>query len=111
LSLVWEGEGRALYSRGVNRIQAQACAGDVEWLATNHGIKRLDRKSGRVEHTTRLDGLPGDQVVAIAAGAQSVWCAVVMERDGQRFWALCLWAPERERWMSVHEIAMPDTDA
>ncbi len=110
-SLVWQEGKRAFYSRDVNAISSSATVGTREWLATRLGVKCVDRTRRVVRHFTRLDGLPGERVAAIAAGdAAGAYC-VCQTTQANESWAICRFDEATERWFSEREVAQPSDSA
>ena len=65
-SMRWyEGRGGLPFARG----RAVAAYGRYLWAATDGGLLRLDPETGDVRMLGEADGLPGDDVRAVAAGA------------------------------------------
>jgi hypothetical protein len=110
LGLAVTGGKWSVYSRGVNRINAAAVSGSETWLATDMGLKRLDRSRGAETHFTRLDGLPDDRVLAVAAVAGSAWAitaANATQRADASTASLCEYAPAAGRWRVLREMGRP----
>ncbi len=107
LGLAASGDGWSVFSRGVNRINASASVGAETWLATDMGVKVLDRAHKTVTHYTRLDGLPDDRVLAISAAADGAW-AIVATRHGEAFGAaVCELKRGSGKWRVLRESPRP----
>lgn len=110
LSLVCQSEEWSLYSRAANSVTACAEGGEGEtWLGTGLGLKRLDARRRTVRHYTRLDGLPGDMVLAVAADAREAWCLVSAHRPGLNAGKVfaCRWNPAMDRWEAMRAWTLP----
>lgn len=111
LSLVQSDAAWTHYSRAVNALCCFAEGKEETWLGTRLGIKRIDEKAGRVRHYTRLEGLPGDEVVAIAADGDSAWCLVTVrpEPSAASGWAvaLCEYRRGEDRWEERGRLPLP----
>ena len=101
------GQTWSAYSRGVNRINAYAVRGTETWIATDMGVKVVDRTRKLVTHYTQLDGLPENRVLAIAATADSAW-AVVPAKHGEALSAdLCEFKQSDRRWHVLRSLPRP----
>ncbi len=107
LGLTVVGESWSAYSRGVNRINACSTVGAESWLATDAGVKEVDRARRAVTHFTRLDGLPDERVVAIAAAPEAAW-AIVATRRNEAFAAeFCEFTRTTKRWRVLRAASRP----
>lgn len=106
-SLVFQSAEWSLMSRSVNYITCHAQQGDELWLGTQMGVKLVDRRRKTVRHFTRLEGLPSDFVVALAAEQDAAWCLTQTAKSGKFFVALCRFDRKREQWETLREVPRP----
>jgi len=107
LGQVASGAGWSVYSRGVNRINARETRGQQTWLATDMGLKLVDRARGLVTHYTRLDGLPDDRAVAVTSGADAAWAIVETRKGDSPMAALCELPHGSSHWRTARVTARP----
>ena len=105
-SAVVEQPGLAIYTRAVNRVTEVAFAGDVEWVGTRYGIKRVDRRRKELQLYTREDGLPGLNVLKLVGDAREAF-ALVQCPDGAT--AFCHLPAGQDTWKVLHERARSTT--
>lgn len=103
-SLVFQNNEWMLFSRAVNYVTCYAQQGDELWLGTQMGVKLVNRRRKTVRHFTRLEGLPGDAVVAIAAERDAAWCLTQISKSGNFFVALCRFDKKKEQWETLREM-------
>jgi len=109
LGLAVTGQNWSAYSRAVNRINAFAERGSETWLATDMGVKVVDRSRHLVTHFTQLDGLPDNRVLAVATTADSAW-SVVAAKHGEALTAdLCEYNQTERRWHVLRSAPRPVT--
>lgn len=114
LSQVYRDRSVTLYSRLPNRINSVSRRGKVAWLGTRWGARRVDEASGAQRHYAERDGLPGANVVAIAAEEDgSAWCIVQSARNGRkdRTVTLCRFDPSADRWRTLRILQLPGLDS
>ncbi len=60
---------------GMNFFQSRKLlvAGDAVWLATDQGLWKVDPQGGRGRHFNAMDGLPSDNILALAPAPDGVW--------------------------------------
>jgi hypothetical protein len=107
LGLAASGAGWSVYSRGVNRINASASQGAETWLATDMGVKVLDRAHKTVTHYTRFDGLPDDRVLAITASADGAWAIVASKHGDAPAASVCELKRGASQWRVLRETPRP----
>lgn len=66
---------------------------DAVWFATNTGITRLDKKTSRMIHYTAKEGLPEEEVKALAAVGSEIWA-------GLSSGGLARFGPPFNRWQT-----------
>ena len=67
------------------------------WIGTPVGVKCVDRRAGMMHHYTRRDGLPDDNVAAVVADSDDVWCVTT----GKETATLCAFDAPSNRWRTV----------
>ncbi|HNL39413.1 MAG TPA: ATP-binding protein, partial [Saprospiraceae bacterium] len=61
-------EGRSLSDKQVNFIQDDPDDPDVIWIGTQHGLNRLDNKTGSIRQFKQTDGWPNDVICGVLKG-------------------------------------------
>ena len=107
LGLVAAGDKWSVYSRGGNRINGAMTVGAETWLATDMGVKRIDRGRKTVTHFTRLDGLPEDRVLGVTAEADASWSLVAVKHGETPATAVCELRRGSARWRVLRETPRP----
>lgn len=118
LMRVHEDARETLYSRLPNEVNSLSRRGNVIWLGTRLGARRIETQSDgftpvRMRHFFSQDGLPGSgNVVAIAADADGgAWCIVrTFEVPfGEGTAHLCRFEARRNRWQTLRRLDLPRT--
>ena len=107
LGLAAVGDRWAVYSRGVNWINAGATRSAETWLATDMGVKVVDHAQKKITHFTRLDGLPDDRVLAVAAAADAAWAVVAVKHGEAYAAAVCELRRDANRWRVLRDTPRP----
>ena len=129
LSRVSDSADGTLYNRDINRINDVANIGTPDgyppddattvttaeqtWLATEYGVKYLNRMKGTARVYGMLDGLPGARVEAVAGDAEGIWCLVhdrepefVNTKTIPRLY-LCHYDAHTDRWQEQASLSAP----
>lgn len=83
-------EGRGLAELPGTAIRRLLVTRRTLWAATDAGLLRVDRRSGALQQLLTRDGLPSDDVRALAPAPDGVWVgttlgiAAVVEQDNRR---------------------------
>jgi hypothetical protein len=107
LPLAAQSKQWALYSEGVNHINAWARDSDNRvWLATDSGVKCVDENADTVRHDTLQggSGLPTEKIIAITTAVNGdIWClARQQETLSGVLYTLCHLPQGQVRWRTVH---------
>ena len=101
-------EQRAYFSRGTNLFNATATSGSETWIATESGVKVVDRSKNTVRHYTAYEGLPGEKTLAIGADAESAFCIQTFKNKEANEVAFCSLDKKSSNWKSL-KLLPPNT--
>ncbi len=115
LALVYQDANETLYSRLPNEVNSLSRRANVVWLGTRGGARRIETADDgftplRTRHFFQKDGLPGDDVAAVAGDADgSAWAVVTTppEKYGQGTAHLCRFEARQNRWRTLRSLDLP----
>uniref|UniRef100_UPI00286C82BA hypothetical protein n=1 Tax=Armatimonas sp. TaxID=1872638 RepID=UPI00286C82BA len=96
--LIEERPGVRVYSPYADEIRAAAFAGEIEWVATPHEIRRVDRKRNEVRVYSTDDGLPPSELLALVGDEQE---AFALTMDSAGMYLLCFFDAAKQLWQTA----------
>ncbi len=95
-ALIEERPGIKIYSTDADEIRHVVIVGEIEWVATATGMRRLDRKRNEMRIFSRGDGFPAGDVKRLVADENGAFALV--KSPGSDL--LCAYNPAKGRWDS-----------
>ncbi len=93
----------SFYSRGVNEINAVASSASETWLATNCGVKVIDKSKKSMRHYTQLDGMPGMSTLTMAFDPEEAFCMQSVTKNNIAYAEFCALNRKTGVWKTLKE--------